>query len=39
MFEIVKIENSENEIYLYQKYFESEIKEIIRKYGEGCHLI
>lgn len=35
MFEIVKIENnSENEIYLYQKYFENEIKEIIRKYGQ-----
>lgn len=32
--QIIKIENtSENEIYLYQKYFEPEIKEVLKKYG------
>ena len=36
MFEMIKIEvNDENEVYLYKKYFEKEIKDIISKYGKS----
>ena len=36
MFEMIKIEvNGENEVYLYKKYFEKEIKDIISKYGKS----
>ena len=36
MFEMIKIEvNDENEVYLYKKYFEKEIKDIIKKYGKS----
>lgn len=35
IFQVIKIEiNSENELFLYKKYFENEIKEIVKKYGK-----
>lgn len=35
LFDFVKIDyNTENEIFLYEKYFEKELKDIIKKYGQ-----